>query len=128
VSMKPITTRWFRGWGIIALALTLAPGVRAGDLGVDVNADRDAFGKSQMDINGLLAFSQHNTVYPLPLFNAPAGGHARYWDSLVEQYQSAQIDFAAVWLKGNNQPATFANLVTAIGKRGMPPPHQSHSL
>lgn len=88
--MEP-TTRGFggiiaRGWGIIALALTLAPGVRAGDLGVDVNADRDAFGKSQIDSNSLLAFSQHNTVYPLPLFNAPAGNHARYWDSMVEQY------------------------------------------
>lgn len=94
--------------------------MRAGDLGVDVNADRDAFGKSQMDSKGLLAFSQSNTVYPLPLFNAPAGDYARYWDSMVEQYQSAQTDFAAVWLKGNNQPATFANWVTAIGKHGMP--------
>jgi len=38
---------------------------------------------------------------------------------MVEQYQSAQIDFIAVWLKGNNQPATFANCVTAVNKRGL---------
>ncbi len=102
-----------------ALGAVFTQGARAGDLGVDVNADVDAFGKSQMDIGGLLAFSRKNTVSPLPLFNLPAGDHARYWDSMVEQYQSAQIDFVAVWLKGNGQPATFANLVTALDKRGL---------
>ena len=100
-------------------ALTFAPGAQAGSLGADVNADVDAFGKSQMDRDGLFAYAQKNTVYALPLYSPPAGDHARYWDSMVEQYQSAQIDFVAVWLKGNNQPATFANLVTAVNKRGL---------
>ena len=102
-----------------AFCMILTPNAEAGALGVDVNADVDAFGKSQMDIGGLLAFSQKNTVYPLPMFNQPAGDHARYWDNMVEQYQSAQIDFAAVWLKGNDQPATFANLIIALKKRGL---------
>ena len=70
-------------------------------------------------LSGLLTFSQKNTVFPLPLFNQPAGDHARYWDNMTEQYQSAQIDFIAVWLKGNGQPATFANFVTAVNKRGL---------
>ena len=84
---------------------------------MDVNADVDAFGKNQMDIDGLLAFSRKHTVYALPMFNQPPGDHARYWDNMVEQYQSAQIDFIAGWLKGNDQPATFAPCVTALEKR-----------
>lgn len=111
------------GWGraVVALALSLAfaAHARAGDLGVDVNADVDAFGHSQMDIGSIGALAAHGTVYPLPLINLPPGDHAHYWDGMVEQYQSAQIDFVAVWLKGNNQPATFANLVTAINKQGL---------
>ena len=105
-------------WVLFAV-LIFAPAAFAGSLGADVNADVDAFGHDQMDIDGLLAFSQKNTVYALPLFNQPANDHARYWNNMVEQYESAQIDFVAVWLKGNNQPATFANLVTAVGKRGL---------
>ncbi len=97
----------------------LTSGVYAGQLGADVNADVDAFGHSQMDVGSLRAFAQKNTVYPLPMFNLPTLDHARYWDAMVQQYQSAQIDFVAVWLKGNNQPATFANLVTALDKRGL---------
>lgn len=107
---------------IICLALAilgLAQNVHAGYLGADVNADVDAFGKSQMDAGSLLAFSQKNTLYALPMYNLQAGDHARYWDNMVEQYQSAQIDFIAVWLKGNGQPATFANFVTAVKKRGL---------
>ena len=100
-------------------ALATTPGAHAGSLGADVNADVDAFGNSQMDAAGLLTFSQKNTLYALPMYNQPAGEHARYWDNMVEQYQSAQIDFVAVWLKGNDQPATFANLVTALHKRGL---------
>lgn len=105
--------------GIFILLMVGMSVAQAGALGVDVNADVDAFGKSQMDMPGLLTFSQKNTTYPLPMFNQPPGDHARYWDNMVEQYQSAQIDFVAVWLKGNNQPATFANLVAAINKRGL---------
>jgi hypothetical protein len=116
--MQKLFCLW-AGLGVLVLLLFPVPSARAGDLGVDVNADVDAFGKSQMDIDGLLTFSEKNTVYPLPMFNQPAGDHARYWDNMVEQYQSAQIDFVAVWLKGNNQPATFANLVTALDKRGL---------
>ena len=97
--------------------LAAAPSAHAGCLGADVNADVDAFSNSQMDANSLLMFSQKNTVYALPMYNQPAGSHARYWDNMVEQYQSAQIDFVAVWLKGNKQPATFANLVAALKKR-----------
>lgn len=97
----------------------LATGAQAGSLGVDVNADIDAFGHNQMGSAGLQEFAQKNTVYALPLYNAPTGDHARYWDSMAEQYGAAQIDFAAVWLKGNNQPATFGNLVTALKKRGL---------
>lgn len=104
-------------WVGLALAIIVIPGAQAGSIGADVNADVDAFGHNQMDINGLLAFSQKNTVYALPMFNQPADDHARYWDNMVEQYQSAQIDFISVWLKGNNQPATFANCVTALNKR-----------
>lgn len=104
---------------LAACLAALAPMARAGSLGVDVNADVDAFGHNQMDSAGLQAFAQTKTVYALPLFNAPAGDHARYWDSMAEQYGAAQIDFAAVWLKGNNQPATFGNLVTALKKRGL---------
>ena len=95
------------------------PTAHAGALGADVNADVDAFGHSQMDSGGLEAFAQKNTVYALPLFNLPDHDHARYWDSMVEQYQSAQIDFIAVWLKGNDQPATFGSCVAAIQKRGL---------
>lgn len=103
---------------LFALSL-LASGAFAGSLGVDVNADVDAFGHSQMDRDTLQAFSQTHTAYALPMYAPPAGDHARYWDSMVEQYDSAQIDFLAVWLKGNRQPATFANLVTALKKRGV---------
>jgi hypothetical protein len=106
-------------WLLFALLFLLAPRTWAGALGADVNADVDAFGKPQMDSVSLSDFAGKNTVYALPLFNLPPGDHARYWDSMAEQYQSAQIDFVAVWLKGNNQPATFANLVTALNKRGL---------
>ena len=102
-----------------AAAGSFSPRARAGDLGVDVNADVDAFGKNQMDIEGILAFSRKNTVHALPMFNQPPDDHARYWDNMVEQYQSAQVDFIAVWLKGNEQPATFAHFVTAVEKRGL---------
>ena len=97
--------------------LAAAPSAHAGYLGADVNADVDAFGNSQMDADSLLMFSQKNTVYALPMYNQPARSHARYWDNMVEQYQSAQIDFVAVWLKGNKQPETFANLVAALKRR-----------
>ena len=102
---------------VLLAMLALASGAHADALGADVNADLDAFGHSQMDMNGLLTFTKTKTVYALPLFNQPEGDHARYWDNMVEQYQSAQIDFVAVWLKGNNQPATFANLAAAVNKR-----------
>ena len=105
-------------WGVLVLAL-LAPKTWAGALGVDVNADVDAFGHPQMDSGSLTRFAGQNTVYALPLYNLPPQDHARYWDSMAEQYQSAQIDFVAVWLKGNSQPATFAHLVTALNKRGL---------
>lgn len=90
----------------------------AGKLGADVNADVDAFGHDQMDMPDLLQFAQKSTIYPLPLYNQPPNDHVRYWENMVEQYQAAQLDFVAVWLKGNNQPATFAHLVTALRKRG----------
>ncbi len=105
-------------WALVFM-LALMPRAHAGQVGADVNADVDAFGHSQMDAESLGTFAQKNTVYPLPMFNLPSGDHARYWDAMVEQYQSAQIDFVAVWLKGNGQPATFANLVTALDKRGL---------
>ena len=99
--------------------LLLPPRIQAGALGADVNADVDAFGHSQMDSGGLRTFAAKNTLYALPLFNQPDNDHARYWDNMVEQYQSAQIDFIAVWLKGNNQPATFGHCVTAGVRRGL---------
>jgi len=114
-----------RTLGVLTLLCgSLAPVADAGALGVDVNADVDAFGYSQMDSDGLQAFARKNTVYALPLFNSPNVRqsyqyHARYWDSMVEQYQSAQIDFIAVWLKGNHQPATFGNCAAALQKRGL---------
>jgi len=104
---------------VLLAVLATTPGAYAGALGADVNADVDAFGHGQMDMGGLLAFSQKNTVYALPMYNLPPGDHARYWDNMVEQYGSAQIDFVAVWLKGNDQPATFANLVAALDGRGL---------
>ncbi|MDB5327778.1 MAG: carbohydrate binding module family protein, partial [Phycisphaerales bacterium] len=109
-------------WALIAgvaVATAFAPESRAGDLGVDVNADVDAFGKDQMSIGVLTEYGRTHTAYALPMFNQPPGDHVRYWDNMVEQYQSAQIDFIAVWLKGNDQPATFANLVKAVDKRGL---------
>ncbi len=105
-------------WAVLVLAL-LAPSARAGALGADVNADVDAFGHPQMDSVSLENYAGKNTVYALPLFSLPPLDHARYWDSMAEQYQAAQIDFVAVWLKGNGQPATFAHLVTALNKRGL---------
>lgn len=114
-----MTKAWAAALGVILVILAFAPGAHAGALGADVNADVDAFGHDQMGVDRLLAFAQANTFYALPLYNQPAGDHARYWDNMVEQYQSAQIDFVAVWLKGNGQPATFANLVTALSKRGL---------
>ena len=109
-----------RTLGVLTVLWALSlPAAHAGALGADVNADVDAFGHSQMDRGGLEEFARHSTVYALPLFNLPDHDHARYWDSLVEQYQSSQIDFIAVWLKGNNQPATFGNCVTALEKRGL---------
>lgn len=104
---------------LAACLAAFAPAARAGSLGADVNADVDAFGHDQMGMAGLQEFAQKNTVYALPLFNAPTGDHARYWDSMAEQYGAAQVDFAAVWLKGNNQPQAFGNLVTALQKRGL---------
>lgn len=107
-------------WALVAATIWVGawlPTTQAGDLGVDVNADVDAFGKNQMDINGLASYSRQHTVQALPLFNQPPDDHVRYWDNMVEQYQSAGIDFVAVWLKGNGQPATFANFVTAVEKR-----------
>jgi len=92
---------------------------RAGDLVVDVNADIDAFGNDQMSINSLLGFQTSNTLYALPMFNASAGNHTAYWDNMVEQYDSAGVNGIAVWLKGNNHEATFANFVTAVNKRGV---------
>ncbi len=103
---------------LIAL-LSPACGAQTGALGVDVNADVDAFGHAQMDSTVLRDFAAHNTVYALPLFNLPPDDPARYWDSMAEQYESAQVDFAAVWLKGNGQPATVAGLVQALDKRGL---------
>lgn len=111
--------KWLVVCGVLAALLSPACRAQTGALGVDVNADIDSFGHPQMDSGTLRDFAAHNTVYALPLYNLPPGDHARYWDSMAEQYDSAQIDFTAVWLKGNNQPATFAHLVAALNKRGL---------
>lgn len=103
-----------------ALSATLrCPVCRAqtGALGVDVNAEVDAFRHPQMDSAVLRDYAAHNTVYSLPLYNPPGGNTPGYWDSMAEQYDSAQIDFVAVWLKGNGQPKRFAHLVTALNTR-----------
>ncbi len=93
---KPMTRTPFVICACLAVCLAaFMPMARAGSLGVDVNADVDAFGHDQMGITGLQEFAQKNTVYALPLYNAPTGDHARYWDSMAEQYGAAQIDFAA---------------------------------
>ena len=115
------------GMALCLLALSLPSGgvcadpppQFAGALGADVNADVDAFGHSQMDSAALRDFAAKNTVLALPLFNLPPGDSAGYWDSMAEQYEAAQIDFVAVWLKGNGQPATFARLVAALRRRGL---------
>ncbi len=104
------------------VAVLLCPVCRAqtgGALGVDVNADVDAFGHPQMDSAILRDYAARNTVYSLPLYNLPPGDSSHYWGSLAEQCDSAQIDFTAVWLKGNGQPKTFARLVQALNKRGL---------
>ncbi|BDI32022.1 hypothetical protein CCAX7_40730 [Capsulimonas corticalis] len=114
-------SKWkFRNVLIASIALlSLVSGARAGDLVVDVNADVDPFGNDQMSISSLLSFQSANTLYALPMFNAPVGDHAAYWDNMVEQYDSAGVNAIAVWLKGNNHEATFANFVTAANKRGV---------
>ncbi len=111
--------KWLTIFGVLAVLLAPACRAQSGALGVDVNADVDAFGHAQMDSLTLRDFAARSAVYALPLHNLPPGDHARYWDSMAEQYEAAQIDFTAVWLKGNGQPATFANLVKALNKRGL---------
>jgi hypothetical protein len=68
----------------LCLTLSLASAALAGDLGADVNADVDAFGRDQMSIAGFPAFQKDSTVYALPMFNQPANDHAAYWDNMAQ--------------------------------------------
>lgn len=69
----------------VVLTVLLSPACRAqkGALGVDVNADVDAFGHAQMDRTTLRDFAAYHTVDALPLCNLPPGDHPRYWDSMA---------------------------------------------
>lgn len=116
--MKNLFAATFAATVVAALSLAPCP-AHAGFLGADVNADVDAFGRDQMSLAAQSAFGRTNTVYAWPMFNQPVGDHEAYWDNMVEQYEAAQLDFVAVWLKGNDQPATFANLVAAVDRRGL---------
>ena len=96
--------------------------VQAQYLGGDVNADVDGFGNGQMSIADIESQNPH--VLGLPMFNATNGDHSDYWNAMVEQYEASQLDFIAVWLKGNSQPATFANFVTAVNLRNQASPNR----
>ena len=58
-------------FGVLAALLSPACSAQTGALGVDVNADVDAFGHAQMDSAALHDFAARSTVYALPLSNLP---------------------------------------------------------
>ncbi|MGA3172611.1 MAG: DUF5010 domain-containing protein [Chthoniobacteraceae bacterium] len=100
-------------FGICSLAVPL----RAGLVGADVNIPEDNPGYYDKNVN------RSTTKYAYQLFNQPGINPAAYWDNQVEQYQSAQLDFIAPWLKGNGQytgqPDRFREIVAAIYRRGL---------
>ena len=86
----------------------------AGLLGANINADARL-------MVGDYTFA--NALFTRPLFNQPGNNPTAVWDNMMEQYESSQLDFVALWLKGagqpEGQPAVFQAIVAAINKRGL---------
>ena len=94
--------------------------VRAGNfLGVTFGFPADTLAGSRYQIDG--------TVYDYPMY-IPDGDEAHFWDSYVEQLQSAGVDFVAPTIRGINpdnprhngggDTPKLAGLVAAIQRRG----------
>jgi hypothetical protein len=98
-----------------------AGAVRAGNfLGV-------TFGFTSGTLDGSGYGKGNGPAYNLPMYK-PDGNNAHFWDSYVEQLQTAGVDFVAPTIRGSipgkpqfdgaGAPAKLAGLVSAIQRRG----------
>ena len=118
ITVHPMKIRAFTSFCIgvclCFLAGLLVSSAYAGLLGANINADADLMKGN---------YTAADSGFTYPLFNQPGVNPAAFWDNMVEQYDSAQLDFVAIWLKGSKQPAgrseVFKGLVAAINKRGL---------